>query len=112
MRIRKRYQALIEDGPSRIPGFAWIVFAVCAVGDDACGWAGWIVDELCAGVPHEDASVSGCELLPADYSEKCPQCGKQLFRTAFERRLEASPDQTPVFREGVNFVGSGGIEYY
>jgi hypothetical protein len=58
---------------------------VCAVGDDACGWAGWIVDEVCAGVPHEDASMSGCELLPADYREKCPQCGKQLFRTAFER---------------------------
>lgn len=75
------------------PDEAWLTYSVCACEDDSCGWQGWIV---------ESASSQGRQ-LPADNSQRCPVCGKTLFRTAASVRCVPSRDQQPPLVEGRDY---------
>ncbi|MCU7935437.1 MAG: hypothetical protein KZQ99_11225 [Candidatus Thiodiazotropha sp. (ex Dulcina madagascariensis)] len=61
----------IESGDVVSPDEVWLVYAVCAYEDDACGWGGWIL---------EAAKKKGKQLA-SNTSQKCPACGRTLFRT-------------------------------
>jgi hypothetical protein len=95
MKISARFKDAIEQGPgAELPDYVWIVYAVCAIGPSACGWAGWIFDAIQRITGAHHPTASGDELLGADYSQRCPSCGGDLFRTEHSVKLDRSPDQT------------------
>jgi len=118
MRISKRFRDAIENEPADQPDYVWLEYAVCALGKAPCGWAGWIIGAAFKKTVERHATSTGDRLLPADYTQNCPACraahegGGTLFRTGCARRLEASANQEPPWKPGVDYtVDDGDIEY-
>lgn len=90
-----KFKSLLETTANDIelPKTAWVTFAVCAVEQDSCGWAGWIL---------ESVRGKSCELI-ADTDQICPKCGKQMFRTAASVKMEPSKNQTPDLIPGQDY---------
>ena len=80
-----------------LPTEAWVVYAVCGCEKDACGWEGWILDSV------KKKAGRRCENLPSDDSQRCPACGRLLFRTSASVRLTPSKNQTPALIPGVDY---------
>ena len=113
MAFPKKFKHLIEieNKDVETPDYVWLVYAVCAVEQDSCGWGGWIIDAPFQGDREElSDSHRRQNSCPADYMFQCPTCRKHLFRTSAQLRLEPSKDQTPAWVEGVLSVSSP-IEY-
>ena len=111
IKIARRFREIIEKGPSDVPDYAWLTFAVCALGEKPCGWSGWLFDGVYRKTAERHSTGTGDKLLPADYSQKCPQCGGDLFRTGVEKRMELSAEQTPPLVPGVDYDVVDNIEY-
>lgn len=86
MPFPRRFQALHEltlrDVP--IPDDVWLVYAVCAVDRDSCGWGGWMIEAAF----RSTAGVSACA------QQVCPRCAKPTFRTATRVQYAIAPDQS------------------
>ena len=90
--------------------YVWLVYAVCAVTPDACGWGGWMIE---AAFKHDAArhpTGTGDRPLSAVDEQVCPRCGRATFRTGVTLRLEPSPEQEPPRRAGTDDTVSP-IEY-
>ncbi len=85
------------------PDYAWLVYAVCACSKKACGWGGWIIDAVYQYSPELQTTTRRDKPLPALTLQKCPLCGRDLFRTAADLRFEPSLDQTPISVPGVDY---------
>ncbi len=90
-----KFKSLLETTAKDIelPKTVWVTYAVCAVEQDSCAWGGWILESI--------KSVNG-ELI-ADTDQTCPQCGKQMFRTAASVKMEPSKDQIPDLIPGQDY---------
>ena len=86
MTFPRKFKSLLEKTAKdvELPKTAGVTYAVCAVEQDSCGWAGWILESI-KGANGE---------LIADTDQICPQCGKQMFRTEVSVKMEPSMNQT------------------
>lgn len=103
----KKFRDLIEAEPGDVarPVVAFLVYSVCAVDKDSCGWAGWALDGVFREYSREQQ-----ETLP-QIETTCPCCGKNLFRTIVSYRFDLSPaQQTFGLVEGVDYE-TDPIEY-
>lgn len=77
------------------PSEAWITYAVCGCEQEACGWEGWILESVASGEEKKQLRI--------DDSQRCPSCGKPLFRTEASYRFSVADDQSPVLIEGGDY---------
>lgn len=95
MAFPRKFQKLIETrlGDVEHPDYVLLTYAVCACDSDSCGWGGWILE----GAFKDDSSRKrDGRVLSGDYSQKCPQCGKNTFRTDATLELHPASDQSRV----------------
>jgi hypothetical protein len=107
MTLPQKHRGLIDLTLNDVerPDYAWLVYAVCAVTEDACGWGGWIIEGAFKKTEERHATGTGDKALPvADDLQACPRCRGLLFRTSASIRMSPSEDQTPVH-------GLPGIDY-
>jgi hypothetical protein len=106
MAFPRRFQALIETTLEEVdkPDYAWLMYAVCAVTRESCGWQGWIISAVYQYSPELLMATGRDKLLPADYEARCPRCNLPLFGTSAKLRFEPSRDQTPI-------GGVAGVDY-
>jgi hypothetical protein len=112
LRIPVRFRDRIENPPSEYPSYALIVLAVCALGEKACGWTGWILDGVFARTGEKHRSITGDKLLVSDGSQRCPNCGMDVFRTDFYRQLDSSANPVRLPVRGIDYRSSNDVEYY
>lgn len=94
MAIPEKFRPLVEAPPSPLPTRLWLAHAVCVMEEASCGWAGWILD----GVVSASAGQENAEdVLAADYSQRCPRCGKTLFRTGVDLPFSKSMNEESPF---------------
>ncbi len=79
-----------------LPNEVWVTYSVCGCDPDACGWEGWILESAAkkSGKKKQQLYVLG---------DNCPQCGKNLFRTAATLRFTVSKNQVPDLVPGVDY---------
>lgn len=108
----KKFKHLLEPDPASVPrpDYLWLAYAVCATEASACGWDGWIMDGLFRRTSERFRTVTGDQLLNSPDQNKCPQCGRPLFRTDISMRFEPSVDQSQPMRAGVDYE-IGEMEY-
>jgi hypothetical protein len=78
---RNRLQDLTASD-IRSPDYVVVTYAVCSVDENACGWAGWLLEGVFA--ISEDKSgilANGDNPLPSVSLQICPNCGGTVFRT-------------------------------
>ena len=81
----------------KIPSEAWIVYAVCCCEKDSCGWEGWMIESVSfKGARNEVA-------LPCMNEQICPKCGKLLFRTDTQIKMQYSEDQSGLLIPGEDY---------
>jgi hypothetical protein len=87
MPFPEKFRTLIEleDTQVEVPDYLWLAYSVCAVSEDSCGWQGWTIESAKKGNEnqpgeHEVASVAA--------EQKCPHCGKPLYRTGIDKRYD------------------------
>lgn len=68
------------------PDYLWIDYATCSIGSTPCGWEGWIIDAAYQETETTVATATGDEILPADYTQKCPICGSIMYREGVQRK--------------------------
>lgn len=85
------------------PDYCWLTYSVCGCEPDSCGWGGWTI-EVAAQFDENGAPRSAHKhKLTAVNEQKCPDCGKETFRTGATIRLEKSADQEPELKPGVDY---------
>lgn len=95
MPFPRKFQGLleIERGDVPIPDYVWLVYAICALSDDACGWGGWMIEAAFQSGDGGYPTATGDALLPAVDQQVCPCCGRETFRTGASVRMVPSEDQ-------------------
>jgi hypothetical protein len=101
LRFKPLLELELNDVPR--PDYAWLVYAVCGCDDGACGWHGWVIDSVFQRSATRHPTGTGDALLSSSF-DRCPDCGRSLFRTAASMRFEPSALQEPVH-------GRAGIDY-
>jgi len=88
----RRFQRLLETtiGDVEAPDHAFLTYAVCACEKDSCGWGGWILEAVFSAEPD---ARGRSRALPSDDSQRCPVCGKLMFRTEVRFELKVADDQ-------------------
>ena len=96
MPFPRKFQYLLDLRPAdvELPDYAWLVYGVCGVEQDSCGWAGWVIEAVFQRDGRLHPTGTGDKLLSADDGLQCPKCGRDLFRTE-SVRMEPSADQKP-----------------
>lgn len=116
MRISKRFRDTIENEPADLPDYVWLEYAVCALGEAPCGWAGWVIGAAFKKSAELHATSTGDKALPSDDTQTCPACRAMhdacgtLFRTGRSLRLDLSPHQDSPLRPGTDY-DVGDIDY-
>ena len=87
MPFPKKFKKLLETcrGEVEEPKQVWLSYAVCGVVASACGWGGWILENV----------IGKSGNLPAYTEQICPLCGKPLFRTEVATKFQRAANQTP-----------------
>jgi hypothetical protein len=100
----------IERGDVEAPDYVWLVYAVCAVSPEGCGWGGWMIEVAFKITGERHATGTGDKALSAMDEQVCPRCGRQTFRTGASLRVVPSEDQRLPREPGVDYEISP-IEY-
>ena len=95
-KFRERLESTLQD--VQRPDYLWLVYAVCGVEKDSCGWEGWVTDGVFQATTERHPSSTGDKPLP-QMDDKCPRCSKQLFRTSAALRFDVSNDQRSPYGE-------------
>jgi hypothetical protein len=66
-----------------VPDVVRLAFALCCAEQDSCGWTGWIIEAAWNG--ESDAEWAERKFVPTADNQRCPDCGKQTFRTGLAR---------------------------
>ena len=105
MPFPRRFQHLIEAELADVegPDYVWLTYAVCAVSSDACGWGGWMIEAAFGRTGERHPTATGDKLVSAVDNQMCPRCGRQTYRTGASLRFEASEEQSPARRPGVDY---------
>ena len=80
-----------------IPDKAWIVYAVCGCEKDSCGWEGWMIESVSQKIGEKENQ------LKCMNEQKCPNCGKDLFRTDTQIKMVYSQDQSGLPEPGKDY---------
>jgi hypothetical protein len=83
----------IERGDVEAPDYVELVYAVCAVSKEGCGWGGWMIEGAFKVTGQHHPTGTGDKLLPAVDEQICPRCGRETFRTGANLRLVPSEEQ-------------------
>jgi hypothetical protein len=88
MPFPEKFRALIEltEGQVTVPDFVYLSYGVCAVEEDSCGWVGWIIEDTTKRTGDREVTVE------ADTEQRCPMCGKLVFRTEVLKRFRLEPE--------------------
>ena len=87
-----RFRHLLEMDPDEIvkPDAVYVEYAACVLETNACGWHGWTLSFARVG------SLEQRRLLPADTEQKCPRCGRGMYRLSGEQYDRSdNPDPAP-----------------
>lgn len=107
MHYPRKFQRLLEStiNDVELPDYVWLAYAVCAITPDACGWSGWTIEALFRQDDKRQATSTGDKALTSDNEkQRCPRCGRQLFRTLATVRYAPSDDQQhPTGVPGINY---------
>jgi hypothetical protein len=105
MAFPRKFQHLleIELGDVETPDYVWLVYAVCAVTAEGCGWGGWMIEGAFQRSEERHPTGTGDRLLPAMDEQVCPRCGRETFRTGTQIRFEPSPDQSQPWQPGRDY---------
>src|SRR5689334_22688402 len=92
MPFPQKFRGLIEirEDEVNIPDIVYLSYSVCAVGNESCGWGGWTIES--AKRVMDDAEQ---EVFEADTGQKCPRCGRDLYR-AITKQFRLNSDWEPV----------------
>jgi hypothetical protein len=90
MPLPKKFKELLESGPAETPDYVWMVYTVCGVERESCGWHGWALESAVRAGEPSAKSVESDDRL------RCPNCGRLLYRTDDGLRFDRAPQQ-PVF---------------
>jgi hypothetical protein len=96
MPFPKKFKPLLESHPAETPDYVWMVYAVCGVEPESCGWHGWVLEGAYRATGAQHATGTGDQLVDSDSDLRCPSCGRALFRTDAAVRFDRSPQQAPV----------------
>jgi hypothetical protein len=93
MPFPEKFRSLIElrEEQVTVPDYVWLAYAVCAVEEDSCGWRGWIIESAWKLVGENLPDVE----VEADAEQRCPLCGKLVYRTEVEKQFRLNPDAGP-----------------
>ncbi len=80
-----------------IPRHSWLVYAVCGCEEDSCGWEGWILESVTK--TDQDKEIR----LNCDHHQICPKCGKTMFRTNTQIKMEYSKDQSGLLGPDIDY---------
>jgi hypothetical protein len=76
------------------PDYVCLTYAVCRIGKESCGWGGWIIEAAFKINKNKRSNtVTGDKLVLSDSTQRCPVCGKMLFRTDVSGKYDYSLDQ-------------------
>ena len=92
----KKFKQLLESTLNDVerPDYVWLTYAVCAMTADACGWDGWTIEGAFKQTDKLYPTATGDKALTSDNeNQRCPRCGRQLFRTQATIRLTPSGNQ-------------------
>jgi hypothetical protein len=100
MPFPRKFRRLVEiELPDvEAPDYVWVVYAVCAVTPQGCGWGGWMLEgafKLGDGLTTDNRVTTrwGDTILPSMDAQICPRCGGETFRTGADLRMEPSNNQ-------------------
>jgi hypothetical protein len=105
MSFPRKFRHLIETELTDVeaPDYVWLVYAVCALSADACGWGGWMIEAAFKRTGEAHPTATGDKLLSAVDEQVCPRCGRETYRTGAAVRLAPSQEQDPPLRPGVDY---------
>ena len=94
MAFPRKFKELLETelDDVNVPDYLMLTYAVCGCFSDSCGWAGWIIEGALQKTKERYSTGTGGKLLPADYEQRCPKCGKSTFRTGASIVMEPTPN--------------------
>ena len=94
MAFPRKFKEILEPDAASVPrpDYLWLTYAACGCDAAACGWTGWITEAVFRRTSSRHPTSTGDELLDSQ-DDKCPRCGRELFRTEFSIRFEPSADQ-------------------
>jgi hypothetical protein len=62
------------------PKTAYLAYVVCGPEKGHCGWIGWIIESVYSKDIADIIKNRDPNVLPAASNQKCPQCGKIVYR--------------------------------
>jgi hypothetical protein len=77
----------VAEPDAIVPDEVWLSYALCTVEESSCGWAGWIIESVWTSQGADKLAVSAAD------NQRCPNCGKLLFRTGLEKKYGLHPSQ-------------------
>jgi hypothetical protein len=95
IKFKDRLELTLKDLDT--PLQAWLVYAVCGCEQDSCGWEGWILESVSKTVQQKEIQ------LDCDHNQICPKCGKTMFRTNTQIKMEYAKDQSGVLVPGNDY---------
>ncbi len=112
MAFPRKFQRLLEIKRHDVSAldYVWLVYAVCAVSENACGWGGWMIEAAFHVGDGTYPTSTGDALVPAQDQQICPRCGQETFRTGASIRMVPSEDQKSLWEPGVDYEVSP-LEY-
>ena len=106
MPFPRKFQHLIETELTDVeaPDYVWLVYAVCALSSDACGWGGWMIEGAFKYTGEDHPTATGDKLLSAIDDQVCPRCGRGTYRTGATLRFEPCENQGLPLQPGVDYA--------
>ena len=97
------YLLEIERGDVEAPDYLWLVYSVCALSAEGCGWGGWAIEVAFKADGQTHPTGTGDRVLSAADEQICPRCGRGTFRTGADLRLVPSAEQARPLVAGVDY---------
>jgi len=79
----------IQEDEVNIPDIVYLAYSVCAVEEESCGWGGWTIESAKRVLENDQQEVH-----EADTDQKCPVCGRDLYR-AITKQFRLNSDWQP-----------------
>lgn len=90
LKFKKQLEKGLNDVTS--PDYIYLVYAICGLEKDSCGWEGWMLEAVFKKSEDKYPTITGDKLLSSVNEQVCPKCGKTTFRTDVVLRFELSKE--------------------
>lgn len=87
-----KFKKQLEQGLNDVtkPDYVFLVYAVCGIEEESCGWEGWMLESVFKKSKEKHPTSTGDQFLTAADEQSCPRCGKTTFRTDAVMRFDKS----------------------